>query len=327
MTAAVAIPGAGLWSMDKISDPQAPLLYWASAGKTFVAVVVLQLMDEGKLSLTDSVSRWIPGVPNGDVVTVRNLLEHTSGLFSANEDLKAREHPRYRDPGENLEIAASHGAMFCPGELWRYSNTGYDLLGEIIRKADGRSFSEAITARIIAPLGLKRTRVLVPGQPANDIAALTSSKDTPIRPEWPGAAGPVAGSAGDMVLFWSALLNYRLLAHATTDLMFERLYPMFDAGTFYGLGVMAIEVPQPDGTSSLWLGHFGGTPGAQSVVLYSPADNAFVAVALTGDGSATATANLLLNQLRATSAANAHAHATAVRSREHMRTQLAQPAD
>lgn len=294
ITAAVGIEGKGAWTGDTIG--QRPL-FWASSGKTFTAVVVLQLAQEQKLSLDDRVAKWIPGVPNGEVVTVRDLLAHTSGLFSANEDKKAHAAPRYRDPAENLAIARKHGALFCPGANWRYSNTGYDLLGEIVRQVDGRSIDAAITARIITPLGLTSLRALRPGGGANGVAPLVSAQATPIDPSWAGAAGPIVGSASDMVRFWSALLGGRLIAPSLLQEMTGKLYPMFDPGTFYGLGAMVFDAPDGD-RRLVWIGHAGGTPGAGALVVYAPADHAFAAVALTGDGSAVASVNALLKSLR-----------------------------
>lgn len=113
--------------------------------------------------------RLADAVPNGDAVTVEQLLAHTSGLFSANEDQQVHDARRYHTPAENLAVARRHGALLCPGARWRYSNTGYDLLGEIIARVDGRPFPAAIAARIIAPLGLTRLRVLTPGETARDI--------------------------------------------------------------------------------------------------------------------------------------------------------------
>lgn len=294
--AALAVPGKGFWSA-ATTPADAPLLYWASAGKLFTAVVVLQLAEEGKLALDAPVSRWIADVPNGDVITVRDLLAHTSGLFSANEDLKARKQPRYRSPEENLAIARRHGAMFCAGANWRYSNTGYDLLGVIVHKVDDRRIDQAITARIIDKLGLEHTRALAPDSDITSIAALrTAKEDKPIDPRWPGAAGPIAATAPDMVRFLAALLNGELLSSKAVADMSATLYPMFDAGTFYGLGLMAFDVP--DGDKRLqWIGHAGGAPGAGALVIYSPEDKAFVAVALTGDGPATAAVNALVKQL------------------------------
>lgn len=295
MTAAVAVPGKGLWQRTDAPAGE-PLLFWASVGKTFTAVVVLQLAGEGKLSLDDPVSRWISGVPNGDVATVGDLLAHTSGLFSANEDLKVHADPRYWDPAATLAVARKHGAIFCPGENWHYSNTGYDLLGEIVRKADHRSIDEAITARIIMPLGLTSMRALAPGRGAAGVAPLVTAKEKPMDPSWAGAAGPIVSDAADMTRFWAALLGGRLLPERTVREMVRTLYPMYDPGTYYGLGLMVFDVA--DGARSLrWIGHAGGTPGASAIVAYSPADKAIVAVALTGDGPAVPAANMLLKAL------------------------------
>lgn len=297
MTAAVLIPGKGGWSRTD-SGEQPPMLFWASAGKSLVAIVVLQLAEAGKLKLEDPISKYVSGVPNGDVVTLRDLLAHTGGLFSANEDLKARAERRAHPLDEDVKIIARHGAMSCPGERWRYSNTGYALLGKVIETVDGQSWQAAIEARIVKPLGLKSLRMLAYGDKAEDVAKLVSAKELPIEPAWAGAAGGAVGSAEDMARVWAALLGGKLLKQETLTAMFGQLYPMFDAGSFYGLGAMVIEVPEADGSKSLWLGHLGGTPGASAVVAYSVRDNTIVAAALTGDGSATATANLLLKQLR-----------------------------
>lgn len=293
---AVGLVGEGLWSRTELPTG-AKRLWWASAGKSFVAVVVLQLVQEGKLSLDDPVSRWIENVPNGDVVTIRDLLAHTSGLFSANEDLRVHAQPHYLPPAETLALLNRHGAMFCPGANWRYSNSGYDLLATIVQAVDGRSLPDAITARIIGPLGLSSIIALRPGEPIPDVAPPISAKDTPADIATVGTGGPIAGNPADMVRFWSALLEGRLLKPATVKAMFGTLYPMFDAGTWYGLGVMVLDVSDAS-RHDVWFGHAGGAPGASAMVAYSPADHAIVAVALTGDGPAAAVANGVLKSLR-----------------------------
>jgi D-alanyl-D-alanine carboxypeptidase len=298
MTAAVLVPGKGAWTRTDSGD-QPPMLFWASAGKTLIAIVVLQLAEAGKLKLEDPIGKYVSGVPNGDVVTVRDLLAHTGGLFSANEDLKARAEHRAHTLDEDVKIIARHGAFSCPGERWRYSNTGYALLGKVIEIADDRSWRASVEARIVKPLGLKSMRMLSEGDKAEDVAKLVSAKEAPIEPAWAGPAGPAVGSASDMAAVWAALLRGQLLKTESVAAMFGRLYPMFDSGSFYGLGAMAVEVPRPDGSKALWLGHLGGAPGASAVVAYSVDDGAIVAAALTGDGSAAATANLLLRQVRA----------------------------
>ena len=287
----------GSWNKDRAPIDR-PALYWASAGKTFIAVVILQLVEEKRLALDAVIDDFVPGVPNGQAITIRDLLQHTSGLYSANEDAAARATPRWRSPTENVAIAERHGAMFCPGGAWRYSNTGYDLLGLVIEKVDGRDYRSAIEARILRPLGLTTLKVPGPGDAGDGIAPpITAHPEAgpAIKPGWPGAAGPIAGSAKDIARFWAALLGGNLLKPATVSEMFGTLYPMFDAGQYYGLGVMAIDVPSTP--AQTWAGHFGGAPGANAVVAYAIERRAFVAVSLTGDGSAAAATNALLHAL------------------------------
>ena len=287
----------GSWSRER-APVDRPALYWASAGKTFIAVVILQLVEEKRLSLDAVIEDFVPGVPNGRAITVRDLLQHTSGIYSANEDAAERKETRWRSAAESVAIAGRHGAMFCPGAAWRYSNTGYDLLGMVIEKVDGRDYRNAIEARIVRPLGLTTLKVPGPGDAEDGIAPPITSQTgagPAVKPGWPGAAGPIAGSAKDMARFWAALLNGKVLKPATVSEMFGTLYPMFDAGQYYGLGVMTIDVPSTP--AQTWVGHFGGAPGANAVVAYAVERRAFVAVALTGDGSAAPAANGLLHAL------------------------------
>jgi D-alanyl-D-alanine carboxypeptidase len=293
---AVGRIGEGIWSRT-----EAPVgrrrLWWASAGKLFVAVVVLQLVEEGKIALDDVVSRWIERVPNGSVVTVRDLLAHTSGLFSANEDRRLRAQPHYLPPDETLAILRQHAAMFCPGANWRYSNSGYDLLAMIVEAVDRRPLARAIDLRIVQPLALTSVIALTPGQAVSGVAAPVTTKGAATDISTVGAGGPIAAEPADMVRFLTALLSGKVLRPTTVATMFGQLYPMFDAGTFYGLGVMVLDVDDA-GRHDIWLGHAGGSPGASSMLAYSPADRSVVAVALTGDGPAAAVANGMFKALR-----------------------------
>ncbi|WP_210593400.1 serine hydrolase [Streptomyces sp. GESEQ-35] len=139
----------------------------ASTSKTLVATVILQLQAEGRLSLDDTVDDWLPGVVQGNGndgsrVTVRQLLQHTSGIH---DDL-----PGYRTPEEYYQQrhdvynseqlvarAMAHPPDFPPGKGWQYSNTGYVLLDMIIRRVTGQAAHQEIKDRILRPLGLDRT--------------------------------------------------------------------------------------------------------------------------------------------------------------------------
>lgn len=300
MSAAVATVD-GSWQSTRSVDNSVEenILFWASVGKAFTATVIMQLVEENRISLVDPVSNWFPEVPNASFITIDDLLKHTSGLFSANEDLMVREDPRYYSPDENIQISINRGVMFCPKQWWRYSNTGYTILGEIIEKIDGRPYHEAVNTRINDRLMLTSLRSLAPLEQTNNVAPLMPSdgSDPIMSPSWGDAAGNVVGTARDMIHFWHALLTAKLLTKENTISLFETLYPMFDDYTFYGRGVMLYSLPDSPLENKIWLGHSGGLPGGQAVVAYSAKEKAFVAVALTGDGSAPATAQLLLKQL------------------------------
>ncbi len=304
ITAAVAVLGQGFWTATRTLDPAAvppPYFYWGSAGKTFTAVMILQLIEEGKLTLATPLAQWFPDYPNAKLITVDHLLTHTSGIFSFNEDLKHRKQPGYKSPLTLLATAQKHGNSFCPGETWAYSNTGYVMLGLIIEKLDGRSYTDSVEARILRRLGLTHTRALNSTATFENIAPAHPQKSAEAEADFsfatPFGAGCIAATAEDMVRFWQGVLGDQLLARSSLEQMFGPLYPMFGQRiSFYGRGVMVTDLPDQSG--DLWLGHSGGTPGIKAEVIYSVASHAFVAVALNNDGSAQSTVNLLLKTLR-----------------------------
>jgi D-alanyl-D-alanine carboxypeptidase len=176
------------------------------------------MAQEGRLSPADPISRWAPGFPNGQAITVDHLLQHTAGVFSANEDVVVRRERRYRSADENIAVAARHGPMFCPGQNWRYSNTGYEMLGKVIEAVEGRPYHEVVQRRIADRLQLTTLRALAPAEePAADVVRLvpTHSAEPAMVPSWANAAGNVVASAEDMLQFWQALLGAKLLDKAS----------------------------------------------------------------------------------------------------------------
>jgi len=309
ITAAVGIPGEGLWSVSRglaRLEPRTPfasqaLFYWASAGKAFTAAVVSQLIEEGKLAYTDSLARWFPEFPNASAITIDHLLTHTSGAFSFNADLKFRRKRGYTEPNELIRVAARQGNASCPGERWSYSNTGYVLLARIVEQIDGGPFHAAVSRRVIERLGLRSTIALAPEQRPSGLATghIARKPDLDFDCSMPFGAGIIVAPAEDMVRFWQAMLAGRLVGAASVRHAYAHLYPMFDPGTFYGRGVMLIEFRDGDAPPNVWLGHGGGTPSAKAVVAYDTASRVFIAVAINGDVSAEAAAYRLLREVRA----------------------------
>ncbi|MDB5839599.1 MAG: Serine-type D-Ala-D-Ala carboxypeptidase [Herminiimonas sp.] len=133
-----------------------------SITKTWTGTVILQLVEEGRISLADPVSRFLPDVPNGAGITIEHLLTMRSGLFNYSTDL-AFNQSLDSNPGktftieELLRIAYSHPVYFAPGQAYRYSNTNTLLLGRIIEKLTSMRAEEAFRTRLFAPLGLNDT--------------------------------------------------------------------------------------------------------------------------------------------------------------------------
>ena len=238
-----------------------------SVTKTFVATVVLQLVGERKLALEDTVDRWLPGVvPNGAQITLRQLLNHTSGLFAYGGDpgfvaAAFRDPLRVWTPREIVAIAMAHPPHFAPGAGWSYSDTNYFVLGLIVEAATGRSLASELRRRISAPLRLRATSLptapRIAGRhahgyflrPLQDVSVGSPSVD------W--AAGGVVSTADDLAGFFRALLSGRLLRSDLLRLMRTTVAaPQLGPGNAYGLGLQ--KVPAPCG--ALW-GHTGASPG------------------------------------------------------------------
>ena len=136
----------------------------ASLTKTFTATVLLQLVSEGKLSLNDSVEQRLPGVvPNGSKITIRQLLNHTSGLYDFEIDPRylkpylAGNFAHYWSPRQLVEFGVSHKPLFAPGRGYSYSNTNYVVAQLIIERVTGRTIGAEFGRRIFAPLHLRQT--------------------------------------------------------------------------------------------------------------------------------------------------------------------------
>ncbi|MFK0291903.1 serine hydrolase domain-containing protein [Streptomyces sp. NPDC090442] len=244
--------------------------------KPFTATVVLQLVGEGKVALDAPVERYLPGLVRGKGndgrrITVRQLLQHTSGLPDYVEflgDFPAYRH-RYVQPRALLDLALAHKPLFDPGTDWSYSNTNYVLAGLLVERVTGRPLAEQITRRVIDRIGLHHTyfpgvgdeRLRAPHPegyfPARPGGPLTDV--TELDPGWAWAAGQLVSTPGDLNRFFRALFGGELLAPAqlaqmrTTVPAASGLWP----GARYGLGV--ISTPLNCG-GRMW-GHGGDIPG------------------------------------------------------------------
>ncbi|WP_246204196.1 serine hydrolase domain-containing protein [Streptomyces tailanensis] len=235
-----------------------------STTKAYVATVILQLVDEGRLSLDDRIERWLPGLVRGNGndgrrVTVRQILQHTSGLpdyiadvvpeMSAAGYLKHRS-TRYSSR-QRLAFAMTHPPVFEPGKRWEYSNTNYILAGMVIKAVAGRSWDQEVERRILRPLGLTRTfnpgdDPRLPRPHARNYQQFEQAgpfTDTTLAylPFDGDADGGIISTAAETNRFFSALLGGKLLAPAQLAEM-RRTVAVPDApedvpGRRYGLGI------------------------------------------------------------------------------------------
>nr|WP_167151085.1 serine hydrolase domain-containing protein [Streptomyces sp. MBT27] len=264
-----------------------------SITKTFVATVMLELEATGKLSLDDTVDRWLPGLVEGNghdgsQIKLRQLLDHTSGIYSYTDDadFKRKEFStaflRHRydtwTPEQIVRLAMTHQPTFAPdSKQWAYSDTNYVLAGMVIQKATGHPYAREIEQRILRPLHLDSTtlpgtRVRVPGPSGRAYSKLSGELAGPgepngvmydvteLNPSLAGAAGEMISTTRDLNRFYQALLSGRLLKKRQMKEMFTAVSISGVQGVSYGLGLMkralscGIEV---------W-GHNGGIQGSIS---------------------------------------------------------------
>lgn len=253
-----------------------------SSSKTFTAVVVLQLVAEGEIALDEPIESYLPGLVrgtgiDGHDITVRQLLNHTSGLPDHVGLLGDFVETRawHRSPRDLLDLALSQPREFPAGEGWGYSNTNYVLAGMLVEKVAHRPLDEVVTQRIIEPLGL--TGTYVPGRGEQAIRgehpvghhALTYPFGgdlvdfSDFDASWGWAAGEIVATPSDVNRFYTALLDGKLLAPAELDQMRQTVAPgegAFLDGAEYGLGLVRFTLS----CGAVAWGHGGDIPGHES---------------------------------------------------------------
>lgn len=289
-----------------------------SITKTFTAALVLELAQDGVLSLDDPIAKWLPQLAGdarfaADRVTVRQLLDHTSGIAApaGNDAFMAAV---LKDPARRWtldELLAYVGdPTFEPGTGWRYSNTGYMLAGMIIESATGSTVADVLRHRLLVPLGLERT-VLQPQERPDSPTAHGYASYLPgrsLRTDlWDGSgltpcaslasaawtAGGLAATASDLARWGAALYGGRVLDQASLAEMldFERNAGLPNGGS-YGLGAMKGLV---EGVEAV--GHSGAVPGFQAEMWYLTKQRAVLVVFANSDTARVADAYQSLQRI------------------------------
>ncbi len=265
-----------------------------SIAKSFVAALVLHLVDAGRVDLDAPVDTYLPGVLTGDgidgrVITVRQILQHRSGLPELtenpeiDEDLAART-GRTFTPGEEIAIALRRPADFAPGSRYDYSNTNFIVAGMLVERVTGRPYTDELRDRILNPLRLTGTYLPPTGElelrepHPNGYTTVDGKRvdASRIEPSVPWAAGGLVSTGADLNRFYSELAAGRVVPPA-------RLREMLDGGPTgpgkpdYGLGVMY--GPLPCGAE--FVGHSGGIHGF-SAISGATRDGRAVTVSITG---------------------------------------------
>lgn len=258
--------------------------------KTMTSTVILQLVQEGKLKLDDPISKYRPDVPNGDKITIANLSEMRSGLYSYTSDLGFnetldKEPQKAWTPDELLKIAFAHPNNAGPGEEFEYNNTNIVLLGVVIEQLTGQTLAEAFQKRIFEPLGLKQTSLpaandssipdphpqgyqfmtnaeTVDGYavPAADLPGALAGTFPPINqtaasPSWAWAAGGAISTPSDLAIYAKALVGGGLLDEKTQALRLDSIKPINPANPSVGYGLGIVEF------APNVFGHDGQIPG------------------------------------------------------------------
>ena len=268
----------------------------ASASKTFTAALILALVEDGRLSLDATARSYLADLPIDPAITVRELLDHTSGLrdffYHPNIDHALLSKPaRVWDAARSLSFVRKPTTK--PGAAWQYSNTNYLVLGLLAEAVGGAPVADQLRDRFFVPLGLGHTVYQASMRPTGPVArgyrftgsdpklpAIDLSDGTDVVPftsvvTAAGAAGSIATSAGDLARWAAALYGGDALSQASRDAMIAdiALTARFKPAVAYGLGVEAVKVAG-------WptLGHAGRFLGARAVVRWLPDERIAIAV-------------------------------------------------
>ncbi|MFC1576513.1 serine hydrolase domain-containing protein [Candidatus Omnitrophota bacterium] len=256
-----------------------------SITKTFTGTVVLQLVEEGKITLTDTLDKYRPYIPDSDKITIEQLLNMTSGLYN---DLdvdwvgRAIFADPFKDwtPRELVKAAIEEKPYFAPGEGFHYSNTNTMILGMIIEQTTGNSVGEEIETRIIKRMDLKNTFYptgdTIPGKHVHGYSDMEKKSEltewTNQNPSWAGAAGAMISDIHDLKAYAKGLTDGSLLGKEMQE---KRLTVWVDCkkkgleNAKYGLAVFSV-----DG----FIGHNGELPGYITGMFYNPQKDATIII-------------------------------------------------
>ena len=291
MSVLVRIPGRGSYVQTYgVADTttgrpfsRAEHVRMASITKTFTATLILRLVDKGKLALDDHLAQYVKGIDNGRQITIRQMLNMTSGIFSYTEDEQFGKDFDANPvepfpPSKAIAIIKAHDPDFAPGTSWHYSDSNYLLLGVIAEKVTGRPIDRLMQDLVIDPLGLSHTSYpttpAIPGpHPVGYVAQPDGSlRDvTAVNPAVAAGAGAMISTLDDLATYAKALADGTILSPKTQrerlQLVDVPLSPVLTTG--YGLGLLGING---------FLGHDGAIYGFSTAMFHLPEKDATIVV-------------------------------------------------
>lgn len=272
-----------------------------SVTKQFAAAMLLKQIDEGKASLDDPLSRFLPSYPNGSQITLRQLLNHTSGVKSYTSIPGYMGNPVRRDlsTAELINEFKDLPVDFAPGEKWAYNNSGYVLVGAVVEAIAGKPWYEAIDSQLLKPSGVttvhyeasdKLFKGMARGYTVNQVGAPVPAGLVSMTQ--PHAAGALISNTEGLWRWNQALHGGKLLSKAS----YERMTTPEGAAqaSRYGFGISSVTL-----RDQVLLMHTGGIHGFTSVLDYMPASKTTVVILRNSDGASGARDSMLAQKLAA----------------------------
>jgi D-alanyl-D-alanine carboxypeptidase len=310
VSAAIIRPNEEIWlGVSGMSDPTVEekinpemLFDIGSTGKNYIAALVLQLAEEGRLTLDDPLSKWLPDYPNIDnKVKIRQLLNHTSGIYDFVKHPNSPFQMAYKSTKiwTQKQILAElvDKPYFSPGNGYHYSTTNYILLRMIVEKATGLKMSSEIKNRFLSPLGLDSTVILDPLEPLPQGQTIANNWidehiDLAPKPQpWTTTSPHLIYATAEDSARWMHLLYYekKVLSQKSLEQMldFHSPAPGDPPLSGYGLGVMFVDYELAEKSFGvkgvrMW-GHGGSTVGFRAIVMYLPDQKTTISVLTNGN--------------------------------------------
>lgn len=245
-----------------------------SVTKQFTAVAILQLSENHKLSLEDSIQKFLPEYPSkGKPILIKHLLSHTSGIpdYVNKPEWFPKISKLNLDPQQLMHYFKADSLNFSPGERFEYSNSGYHLLGLIIEKVSGFTYAEYLQKKIFQPLEMNSSFCYLADEPVKDLAkgytdgTTGKSKAIYIFPAQAYSAGSIVSTVSDLRKWYEGLFTYRILKQESLEQAIKPFRLNDSAFTYYGFGW------QLDTIQGMpVIKHGGDYPGYNSEVIYFP---------------------------------------------------------